>query len=217
MADGQSAPRTEAAEHIKAMALQLFAQRGVDGVTVRQIAEAAGQKNHAAVTYYFGSKEALVREVIVDGARAIDERRNRWLDEAERAGGPHSVLEVIEGLVRTSVSPHPPSGDECYNRFIVVLGIANRSLLEDALGGRWTTGYQRALVHIRRLLHDVPVPEVNRRLLFMGAAIGGILAAREGELADTSRPHPTWGADATLSSAATAVAAMVQYGGRDSF
>jgi len=217
MADVQTAPRSDAAEHIKAMALKLFAERGVDGVTVRQIAEAAGQKNHAAVTYYFGSKEALVRAVIVDGARAIDERRNRWLDEAERGGGPHSVVEVIEGLVRTSVAPNPPPGDECYNRFIVVLGIANRPLLQDALADRWNAGYQRALGHIRRLMPDVPVQEVNRRLVFMGAAIGGILAAREGELADTSRPHPTWSADETLSSVAAAVAAMVQYGDRAHF
>ena len=217
MADGQTATRSDAAEHIKAMALKLFAERGVDGVTVRQIAEAAGQKNHAAVTYYFGSKEALVREVIVDGARAIDERRNRWLDEAERTCGPHSVLEVIDGLMRSALSPEPPPWGECYNRFIVVLGIANRPLLQDALGDRWTSGYQRALAHIRRLMCDVPVREVNRRLLFMGAAIGGIMAGREGELADTSRPHPTWGADATLAAAAAGVAAMVQFGSRENF
>ena len=56
-------PRSEAAEQLKAVALKLFAERGVDGVTVRQIAEAAGQKNHAAVTYHFGTKDALVRQL----------------------------------------------------------------------------------------------------------------------------------------------------------
>ena len=102
-------PRSEAAEQLKAVALRLFAERGVDGATVRQIAEAAGQKNHAAVTYHFGSKDALVRELIVDGARAIDLRRNAWLDECEARGGPGSVLEVTEAMVRTSISPDPPA------------------------------------------------------------------------------------------------------------
>ena len=208
-----AAPRSDAAEQIKAMALKLFAERGVDGVTVRQIAEASGQKNHAAVTYYFGSKEALVCELIVDGARAIDARRNRWLDAAERRGGPDSVLEVMEGLVRTSLSPEPPPWGECYNRFVVVLGLANRALLQDALADRWNSGYQRALSHIRRLMPELSKREMNRRLLFMGAAIGGILAARESELADRTRPHPTWDSDATLSSVAMALAAMVQFGG----
>ena len=69
MASTAPKPRSDAAEHLKAVALRLFAEKGIDGVTVRQIAEAAGQKNHAVVGYYFGSKEALVRELIVDGAR----------------------------------------------------------------------------------------------------------------------------------------------------
>lgn len=214
MGEIETAPRSDAAEHIKAVALRLFAERGVDGATVRQIAEAAGQKNHAAVTYHFGSKEALVRQLIVDGARAIDDRRNEWLDHCEAQGGPRDVLEVVEGLVRTSLSPNPPPTGECYNRFIVVLGLANRTLFLDALADRWNSGYQRCLEHIRRLMPDVPQREMNQRLLFMGSAIGGILAARESELADLTREHPTWSDDATLRHVAQSVAAMVGFGGQ---
>ena len=53
-------PQSDSADKIKRIARQLFAERGVDGVTVRDIAEASGQKNHAAVAYYFGSKDALL-------------------------------------------------------------------------------------------------------------------------------------------------------------
>ena len=47
-------------ERLKGEAQRLFANRGIDGVTVRDIAKAAGQKNPAAVGYHFGSKEALM-------------------------------------------------------------------------------------------------------------------------------------------------------------
>lgn len=210
MASAPAQPRSEAAEHLKSVALRLFAQKGVDGVTVRQIAEAAGQKNHAAVGYYFGSKEELVRAVIVDGARRIDDQRNAWLDAVEAKGGPKSVREVVEGLVRTSIDHDPPEGGECYNRFVVGLALAHRQTFMDALEGRWNSGYQRCFDHIRRLMPEVPVRDMNQRLLFMGSALGSILAAREGELADRSRPHPTWSADATLTRIARSLTAMVE-------
>jgi AcrR family transcriptional regulator len=201
-------PRSEAAEHLKAVALKLFAERGIDGVTVRQIAETAGQKNHASVGYHFGSKEELVRELIVDGARLIDDQRNQWLDAAEADGGPHSVLEVVDGLVRTSLNPNPPEWGECYNRFVVMLGLTHRALFMDALEGRWNSGYLRCFDHIRRLMPDMPRKLMNQRLLFMGAALGGILAGRESELADKSREHPTWGDPGTLDRVVRALTAM---------
>lgn len=206
----QVSARSEAADIIKAAALQLFALRGIDGVTVRQIAEAAGQKNHAAVGYHFGTKEELVRELIVDGAKLIDDQRNAWLDAAEANGGPHSVLEVMEGLVRTSLNPHPPACGEAYNRFVVMLGLTHRELFMDALGGRWNRGYLRCQDHIRRLSPDVTAGLMNRRLLFMGAALGGILAGRERELADQSRSHLMWNAPETIQDIACSLAAMIE-------
>ncbi|RYD90762.1 MAG: TetR/AcrR family transcriptional regulator, partial [Sphingobacteriales bacterium] len=38
----------------------LFAQKGYDGASVRDIAEAAGV-NSAMISYYFGSKEGLIK------------------------------------------------------------------------------------------------------------------------------------------------------------
>ena len=43
--------------------LQCFADRGPDGVTIREIARLAGQ-NSASITYYFGGKEGLYRAVL---------------------------------------------------------------------------------------------------------------------------------------------------------
>jgi AcrR family transcriptional regulator len=43
--------------------LQCFADRGLEGVTIREIARISGQ-NSAAITYYFGGKEGLYRTVL---------------------------------------------------------------------------------------------------------------------------------------------------------
>lgn len=216
MATTAPAPRIDPAEMLKEAALRLFAEHGVAGVTVRQIAELAGQKNHAAVGYHFGSKEALVRAVIVHGARLIDEFRNRELDVMEARGGPNTLLDVTGLLVQTSLLSSDPPWSECYNRFIIALQLSNRRLFMDALGGRWNSGYLRCQDHIRHVLAHLPPAVVNQRLLFMGSALGGILSARESELADTSRPHPTWTDPATLDAVAHALAAILQGDARNS-
>jgi AcrR family transcriptional regulator len=197
-------------ETLKAVALHLFAEHGVDAVSVRQIAEAAGQKNHAAVGYHFGSKEDLVHAVVVHGARLIDELRNRLLDEIEAGGGPRSLVDVTRCLVRSSLPDAPPPWSECYNRFVTVLALSNRKLFMDALQGRWNSGYLRCLDHIRGLLPDVAPAEVSQRLVLLGAAMGGVLSSSESQLADLSRPHPTWTDDATLDHAARALAGLLK-------
>src|ERR1700730_13323239 len=68
---------------IKAAAQLLFARHGVDAVTIQQIVAAAGQRNNAALHYHFGSKEELIRQLVVDGAAVLDERRRGMLPEIE--------------------------------------------------------------------------------------------------------------------------------------
>lgn len=205
----ESREAKDASAEIKAAALRLFAEHGASAVTVRQIALAAGQRNHAAVGYHFGSKEALLRAVIVHGAQLIDEVRNAMLDEIEQAGGPTSLFDITRCLVRSSLPQAEPPWSDCYNRFIVGLQLSNRDLFMDALEGRWNSGYLRCLDHLRRLMPGLPAATANQRLLFMGAALGGILCARERELADQSRPHAMWGKDATLDEVARALERML--------
>ena len=50
---------------ILSVARPLFAQQGYKGVTVRDIAQLA-QVNVSLISYYFGGKEALYREIIAD-------------------------------------------------------------------------------------------------------------------------------------------------------
>jgi AcrR family transcriptional regulator len=201
-----SQDRSASAEQIKAVALRLFAERGVDGVTVREIATASGQKNHGVVGYYYGSKEALVREIIVDGAIAIDQRRNALLDELEAKRGPKTVREVVDVLI----FPAADSDDHYYLRFIVMLTMTHRELMMDALENRWNSGYQRCLDHLRRLMPSMQPALQNQRLLFMGATLGAVLAARQQAMADDSRAHPVWDSPTSLEHFAQALTALLE-------
>ncbi|MGB5950554.1 MAG: TetR family transcriptional regulator [Parvibaculum sp.] len=204
--------QTGAREQIKLAAQRLFALRGIDGVSVREIVEASGQKNHGSLSYYFGTKEALVRELVADGAKLIDKRRNDFLDRLEASGGPSSVREAVEALVFPSIGLSGETGEEedTYIRFIAMLAMNHRELFMDALEKRWNSGYLRCLDHLRRLMPDMPAAAKNQRFVFMGAYMSSVLSLREAALTDRSRPHPSWSSDDTLEHFMQTLTAMLE-------
>src|SRR5699024_12317749 len=50
--------------HMLDIAEQMSAERGLDGVSMRDVASAAGQRNNSAVQYHFGSRDGLIVEVL---------------------------------------------------------------------------------------------------------------------------------------------------------
>ncbi len=79
--------RTERAsstqEAILVAAERLYAEHGMFAVSNRQVSEAAGQGNNAAVGYHFGTKADLVRAIEQQAPRA---RRAAARADGDRAG-----------------------------------------------------------------------------------------------------------------------------------
>ena len=75
------------------VAERLFSAHGVAGVSTREIARAAGQKNHSAVAYHFGSKEGLAEELFIDGIARFNQGMIRKLKRSRNA--EESVKDVV--------------------------------------------------------------------------------------------------------------------------
>jgi TetR/AcrR family transcriptional regulator, repressor for neighboring sulfatase len=87
---------------ILAAARELFAKHGVDGVSVRQIAAAAGI-NHALVHRYFGTKDEMVAEIILAEARALSAMATPEADTLTSLASLREGLAYLLGERRTSL------------------------------------------------------------------------------------------------------------------
>ena len=92
-----SEPRTGTRERLLATAEELFATRGIDAVSVRDITEAAGA-NIAAVNYHFGSRRGLIDAIVERRADALGTRRAELLD-ALNGAGPVDIRALIQAMV----------------------------------------------------------------------------------------------------------------------
>ncbi|MES9968519.1 MAG: helix-turn-helix domain-containing protein [Candidatus Thiodiazotropha sp.] len=189
---------TSSAGKLKRAALELFGKHGIHGVTVREIATAAGQKNSASIGYHFGSKEALIKELIVDGASLIDERRNQLLDAMDAKGGPKSIREIVEVMIYPSIGLSDSGEPDVYTRFLLAVVFDDRATFMSALEDRWNSGYQRCLTHLRKLMPNMPEEIKGQRFIFIEAYIQSVLAMREVRLLGEDHKISMWMKEDTM-------------------
>lgn len=106
-------PRFDTRLALMRAAEQLFAQQGVDRVSLREIAIAAGQRNVSAATYHFGSKRELIEAILDRHSMPIQETWRPLLDLDAREPVPLHVL--IEAIVKPLVAKiEDADGGRCY-------------------------------------------------------------------------------------------------------
>jgi AcrR family transcriptional regulator len=80
-------------------AARLFAERGIDNVSIAEIVRGAHQRNASAVHYHFGSRDEILRSVLARHVPAIAERRGELLAQA-RSSSDSDLRSAAEAVVR---------------------------------------------------------------------------------------------------------------------
>jgi AcrR family transcriptional regulator len=93
---------------------RLFALRGIDAVSVREILDDAGHRNKNAARYYFGGRGGLITALANSRGEALNRRRMELLDELEAAGSQGDLRELCRALVQ----PLAEALDEPDNHFL---------------------------------------------------------------------------------------------------
>ncbi|GAB2579232.1 TetR family transcriptional regulator [Dyella jejuensis] len=142
-------------ERILTAAEALFAQRGFEGASLRQLTAAAGV-NLAAVNYHFGSKDNLVEEVF---RRRLDQLSARRLAALKRVSGqPDTTLEdVLGAFIRPALELSHDGGGSLFMRVLARAFAEHddslRKFLSDNYGHvmrQFTTEFARLLPHLSK-------------------------------------------------------------------
>ncbi|MEU6113447.1 TetR/AcrR family transcriptional regulator [Streptomyces sp. NPDC047117] len=177
-------------ETILTVAERMFAEHGVFAVSNRQVSEAAGQGNNAAVGYHFGTKNDLLRAIVRKHARRIDELRQAMLAET---GDSEDVRDWVACLVRPSTDHLAELDSPTWFARFAIQVMTDPVLREIMIDETFGPTIQQTLDGLNRCLPDLPLPvriergEMARHLLMH------MLAERERALAgNTQATASTW-------------------------
>ncbi|MFV8816898.1 TetR/AcrR family transcriptional regulator [Haliea sp. E17] len=111
--------RTGSADAILDAAESLFGRHGTEGVSLRQIAVAAGSANHSAVQYYFSSKEGLMRGIFERRLKSLERARTRLLDQATERGEEGDLRVLLTALLRPIAEERDSEGRCSFAAFLL--------------------------------------------------------------------------------------------------
>lgn len=174
---------------------RLFATRGVASVSARQIGEAAGQGNTAAVGYHFGTKTGLVEAIIAWHTGDIERIRARL---AAEAAGSDDLRDWIACYVLPSTRHLAALGNPTYFARFAVQVLADpqlRPLLLETTFASPAIG--TVLDGMDRCLAGLPAPVRSGRDDMARALILHVVAQHERELAEGTS-SVSWADTATM-------------------
>jgi AcrR family transcriptional regulator len=171
-------------ELILTTAERLFAERGVYAVSNRQVSEAAGQGNNAAVGYHFGTKADLVLAIARRHAEQVEQARVRMLAEI---GDSTELRDWVACLVRPLTEHLAALGSPSwYARFsaqVMTDPALRQIMVEESLT---SPTLRRILERLHRCLSELPVEVHAERSDMARQLILHVCAERERALAESA-------------------------------
>jgi AcrR family transcriptional regulator len=152
-------------------AVILFAERGFDGVSVRDIANAAGV-NSALVGYYFRSKKGLLSEVYRMHCEPLKRERERLLARFVESTSGITLEKVIEAFIRPSLAVSTDKkGRSGFIRLRAILSTENSALLDQLVAENFDASSRMFIEALARCLPNLSRDEIFWRFHFLLGAI----------------------------------------------
>ena len=134
----------------------LMDERGIDNVSLNEISRASGHRNRSAVSYHFGSRDAVIRELVDRTMNIIDAERNALLDHLETTGVPLTERITLEVLVGPFTRQLRTQEGRRYVRLCAQLLNHPRFVADPGELAAANSSVQRGARYLARALADLP-------------------------------------------------------------
>jgi AcrR family transcriptional regulator len=182
---------------------RLFAESGIEAVSLRSIGIAAQQANKVVVQYHFINKKSLVAAIFEMRAPEVERRIADLAHELIKPGEAPSLLTLVTVLFRPIIATDE-NGPDVYARFLLNLlcsgtywSVSNVSLARlmfglEPVGDSGTTAVVRM---IDQALPGIPKAVLRQRICSLTRMLLGAVVNRENALA---AGEPVWPLEALL-------------------
>ena len=143
----------------------VFAEHGINGASMREIASKAGQRNHNAVQYHFGSREGLVRAIFEYRMEQMEPARRAMLDAAVARGLLMDARTLLDIIMIPQLDLEDADGNHSYASFLSQYLLRSQSTQFGDFGSESPCHLARALDLLRQRLIYLPTPVAQRRLV----------------------------------------------------
>ncbi len=161
---------------------RLIAGRGM-GVSLREIAAQAGQRNNSAVIYHFGNHHGLITATLQRRMAVIDDRRGRLLASLD-AAEEFTIEDVLKCILEPAFELPYLNGATHYARFVEQ--IHTHPVIASAVPGdeQWPST-MALMLRLGALLPELSPRALTRRISLMATTMFALMAdyERRGELA----------------------------------
>lgn len=159
---------------------RLFAEHGINGVSLRQINAHAGQKNSSAAHYHFGSKQALIKAIHSYRLERVNQRRHARLKKLHEKGKESDVRAIVETIVHPIVEEiHETDGGSHYIRCLAQIVSHPQIDVSDLWSKDIASGLSEALSLLKTTHPDVPPILLGQRFGLMWEQTIHALSDRE--------------------------------------
>ncbi|WP_153100482.1 TetR/AcrR family transcriptional regulator [Paraburkholderia hayleyella] len=156
----------------------LFIENGYDAMSLRQITSHA-EVNLAAVNYHFGSKEALMHEMLSGRLDPLNQQRLILLQRITGAAATPPTCEQVLGAMFIPALRQARDPQQGGKAFLRLLGRAYSdpsAFIRDFLATHYDTTAERFFAAFQQALPHLPREELGWRLHFAIGALSGVLA-----------------------------------------